>query len=67
MITVSVNNQLKTVPAASSVSQALSLWDYRGEKIAVAINGEFVPRSRYEQHQLLADDCIDIVTPVQGG
>lgn len=67
MITVSVNDQAKTIPTASSVSQALSLWDYCDEKIAVAINGEFVPRSGYAEHQLQADDCIDIVAPVQGG
>lgn len=67
MITVSVNNQIKTLPPASSVSEALCLWDYRGEKIAVAINGEFVPRSSYAERQLQANDCIDIVAPVQGG
>lgn len=67
MITVSVNNEAKSVPAECSVSEALSLWDYSSEKIAVAINSEFVPRSLYAERQLQADDCIDIVAPMQGG
>jgi sulfur carrier protein len=67
MITVSVNNEQKQLNAHCSVSQALVQWRYTGEKIAVAINGEFVPRGRYDEYVLKASDCIDIVAPIQGG
>ena len=34
---------------------------------AVAVNTEFVPKSRYADHQLQPDDAVDIVRPVVGG
>jgi sulfur carrier protein len=67
MITVSVNNQRKTLPKACSVADALEALGYRGQKIAVAVNSSFVPRSAYATHHLHGDDCIDVVEPVQGG
>jgi sulfur carrier protein len=47
--------------------QALQLWGYGDGKIAVAINGEFVSRSTYNERLLNAGDQIDIVKPVGGG
>lgn len=35
--------------------------------VAVAINGEFVPRSLYGERILLEGDEIEIVAPMQGG
>ena len=67
MITVKVNNEPIDVRGNCSIADALILWGYRSVSIAVAINNEFVPRSTYGQHILLANDCVDIVTPVQGG
>lgn len=34
---------------------------------AVAINGDFVPRSTYSHVELKQGDVIDIVSPMQGG
>ena len=66
-ITVSVNNENKTLNAPCSVADALARWGYDGRDIAVAINQLFVPRSQYAQRNLVSGDCIDVVTPVQGG
>lgn len=67
MITVSVNNEPKTLSPASLLSSALLAWGYGDIKIAVAINGEFVPRSTYAARELHQGDQIDIVKPVGGG
>lgn len=37
------------------------------EPFAVALNGEFVPRSRYCEVTLRQGDALDIVSPVGGG
>ena len=67
MIHLSLNNEPTQLDQGTSLQTALQLWGYGDTKIAVAINGEFVPRSRYAE-QLLADgDEIDIVKPVGGG
>jgi sulfur carrier protein len=67
MIEIVLNGQTHSLPPSTSVAVALSLWGYRCEQIAVAINGEFVARADYAEKLLSARDLIDIVAPVQGG
>lgn len=67
MITLKVNNKNVELPKDCSVENALLQWGYNPTGIAVAINGDFVPRGNYAQHLLQADDVIDVVAPIQGG
>ncbi len=67
MITISLNNESKSLADETLLSDALQQWGYGESKIAVAINGEFVPRSTYVERKLLNGDQIDIVKPVGGG
>jgi sulfur carrier protein len=67
MINISLNNEPQEIEHNITLSDALVLWGFEGVKIAVAINGEFVPRSTYGERRLEADDLIDIVKPVGGG
>lgn len=67
MINVSLNNEPTEVPDQILLSEALAQWDYGEQKLAVAINGEFVPRSRYGDIALQEGDQLDIVKPVGGG
>lgn len=34
---------------------------------ACAINRNFVPRPQWPEHALQSGDCIDVITPIQGG
>ncbi|HCS62813.1 MAG TPA: thiamine biosynthesis protein ThiS [Cellvibrio sp.] len=67
MITISLNNESVSLADKTLLSDALQQWGYGESKIAVAINGEFVPRSTYTERELLNGDQIDIVKPVGGG
>lgn len=67
MISVSLNNEPVTLESDTLLSDALEQWRYGDQKIAVAINGEFVPRSRYRETRLKERDQLDIVKPVGGG
>lgn len=67
MIELSLNNTPTTVPANTSLSDAIVSWGFADSKIAVAINGEFVPRSGYSDYRLQPGDEVDIVKPVGGG
>lgn len=66
MIEISLNNSLTQIAAGTYLSAALEQWEM-GEKVAVAINGEFVPRSTYAQRVIEPGDKIDVVKPVGGG
>lgn len=67
MIQVSLNNENKTLASDISLSDAIAQWGFTESKIAVAVNGEFVPRSTYNERSLANGDEIDIVKPVGGG
>jgi sulfur carrier protein len=67
MIEISLNGQVREFDEHLPLLQALIEWGYRCEKVAVAINSEFVPRADYEKTFLRDDDAIDVVLPVQGG
>jgi sulfur carrier protein len=67
MIQISLNNETKKINAQTHLNDAIVLWGYGEKKIAIAINGEFVPRSTYAAREILAGDKIDIVMPIGGG
>ncbi|UZJ45134.1 sulfur carrier protein ThiS [Marinimicrobium sp. C6131] len=67
MIEVSLNNERVKLPADTPLNKALQQWQYADQPVAIAINGEFVPRAWYPQVLLQTGDQIDIVQPVGGG
>lgn len=67
MIEISLNNTPTTIAADIPLNEAIIHWGMGDSKIAVAINGEFVPRSSYCEYVVKAGDEIDIVKPVGGG
>ena len=66
-IAVSLNGERRELPRGISLAGALADWGYAREEVAAAVNGEFVSRTKYENRRLHADDCVDVVGPVQGG
>lgn len=68
MISVSVNNTPRSLTSASLLELLDTLQaDRQGAPFAVALNGDFVPRSRYAEIELKNGDALDIVSPVGGG
>ena len=56
-----------TAPPAVTVAELVAVWCLSPKGIAVARNGEVVPRSAWE-HTVVADgDRIEIVTAAAGG
>ena len=65
-LSLSINGEAGFLAAACSIADALSEWGYGNEMVAVALNGEFVPRSNWSQ-LLSENDSVEIVTAVEGG
>ena len=55
------------MPAGASAARVLELLALGGRRIAVEVNGEIVPRSRYVEHELKPGDRVEIVHAVGGG
>jgi len=66
MITVSLNGETKSINVANLLN-AMQEWRYTIDQSAVALNGEFIARSRYGEIELKDGDEIDVVAAVGGG
>lgn len=67
MIEVQVNEQRYQCAPGTTLVLLLEQLGYQCERVAVAINNEFVPRGQYASRQLADREYIDVVAPVQGG
>lgn len=69
MVTISINDETRQFPQPVNLDDVLQ--DYRARNpdlaFAIAVNGEFVPRTQYANVQLQDGDTLDIVNPVGGG
>lgn len=66
-VELDVNGERTRVPEGTSVAALLGFLEMRDRRVAVAVNREVVPRSRYGEHRLRAGDRIEILEAVGGG
>ena len=64
---VTVNGEPREIPAGTSVAQLIRQVTDQQAGLAVAVNGEVVPRRGWPATPLADHDAIEIVTAVQGG
>lgn len=62
-----VNGEPRNVPAGANAVRIIELLALGGQRVAVEVNGEILPRSRYAEHELQAGDRVEIVHAVGGG
>lgn len=65
-IEILLNNQATQLPQGATVAQALAQLQPR-PPFAVAINTQFVPKSRYDSQALQPGDKMEVIAPVTGG
>ena len=62
-----VNGEPHDVPAGCTVEQLVESLGLRRGRVAVAVNREVVPRTRFSARTLAAGDRIEILEAVGGG
>lgn len=67
MIILTVNGESRTVNDGTSIIKLLETLGIEQRRVAVAINGEVVPRTEHEQTSLKDGDQVEIVRMVGGG
>jgi len=67
VLNLSINGELTDIESPLTLAELLEYKGYARQKVAVAINGEFVPRSCYGETVIDDSDNIDIVRAVGGG
>lgn len=67
MIRIVVNGQERTLEGPTTVEGLLNLLGLQSRFVAVARNGEVVPRDAYATVPVQDGDVLEIVRPVGGG
>jgi sulfur carrier protein len=62
-----INGQRHELSEPASVTDALAVLGVPSTGVAVAVNGEVVPRAGWPDHQLSAEAQVEVLTAVQGG
>lgn len=64
---ITLNGEPTTVADSCTVLDLLNKLELAGKRVAVEINGDIVPRSLHNIHQLSEGDQIEVVVAVGGG
>jgi sulfur carrier protein len=67
MIEIELNGAPHAVPAQHTLAQLVEALQLGGQALALAVNRQVVPRQRWPQVQLRAQDQVDIVRAIGGG
>ncbi len=62
-----VNGTPKEVGDGLRVAELIELEQLGGKRIAIEVNEELVPRSRFAEHTLAAGDRVEVVAAIGGG
>jgi len=64
---IEVNGQQQRVPPEATAADLITLLGLAGQRLAMEINAEIVPRSGYAARRLNDGDRIEIVRAIGGG
>lgn len=67
MLRIHVNGMPRTAEAKATIAELVADLGLAGKRLAVELNGEVVPKSRYGSTPLADGDRIEIVGAVGGG
>ncbi|MDR0234352.1 MAG: sulfur carrier protein ThiS [Zoogloeaceae bacterium] len=62
-----LNGERQSFPDVGTVERLVETLGFAGKRIAVELNGEIVPKSRYPATELAENDALEIVVAVGGG
>jgi thiamine biosynthesis protein ThiS len=67
-LTITINGERRVFDAGTmSVAALLTVLELDGRKVAVELNEEIVPRSRYLETMLASGDALEVVHFIGGG
>jgi len=66
-MTIYINGERQAVEAPLTVAELLARLGFTGQRVAVEINREIVPKSIHASHRLRADDRVEVVRAIGGG
>ena len=62
-----INGERTLVPDSLSMGSLIARLELAGQRIAVEVNEELVPRSTFDEYRLQENDSVEIIHAVGGG
>lgn len=62
-----LNGEEKQIPEGLDMAGLIDLLELTGQRIAVEVNEELVPRSTFSGHPLRTEDRVEVIHAVGGG
>ena len=67
MITIVLNGEAYPLEKEHSLAALIATLNLSGQAIALAVNRQIIPRAQWQDHQLHAQDKVDVVRAIGGG
>jgi sulfur carrier protein len=67
MIELQVNGEQQLVVAGSTLFDLIERLELVGQRIAIEVNQEIIPRSQHGEYLLKAGDAVEVVQAIGGG
>ena len=67
MIAITLNGQVRQLPAGQTLADLIAQLDAAPQSLATAVNGEFVPREARAAQPLRDGDAVFTFQPITGG
>ncbi|MBW8898469.1 MAG: sulfur carrier protein ThiS [Massilia sp.] len=67
MLEIELNGAAHALPEATSLHDLVESLGLAGQKLALAVNRQVVPRERWRETPLQARDRVDVVRAIGGG
>ncbi len=67
MIELQVNGEQQLVVAGSTLFDLIERLELVGQRIAIEVNQEIIPRSQHSEYLLKAGDAVEVVQAIGGG
>ncbi len=64
---MTVNGETVGLPDGATVGEVVAIRVQEHRRVAVAVNGDVVPRSAWGTTQLCDGDAVEVLVPVAGG
>lgn len=66
-VAVQVNGQTQHLPEKSTITDLIAMQAVRGQRYAVEVNGDIIPRGDHDAFALQGGEQIEIVQAIGGG
>ena len=66
-ISIELNGEVRTVSDNDSVQDLIDALSLTNQALAIAVNREVVPRSKWREYRFAGGDKVDVVRAIGGG